>query len=179
MSILLTILGVITGVIVLVLIIAAFVKADYAIQREITIAKDVPVVYDYIKYLKNQDNYSKWVLMDPDMKKEYFGTDGTVGFKSAWDSQDKNVGKGDQQIVGLTPNQKVNYHIHFIKPFDGLADAEISTTAAAANQTLVKWGFQSKMKYPMNFMLLFMNMEKMIGTDLEIGLTNLKNVLEK
>jgi hypothetical protein len=35
------------------------------------------------------------------------------------------------------------------------------------------------MKYPMNLMLLFMNMEKMVGRDLSIGLTNLKNTLEK
>jgi hypothetical protein len=31
----------------------------------------------------------------------------------------------------------------------------------------------------MNLMLLFMNFEKMIGDDLEIGLENLKSILEK
>jgi hypothetical protein len=31
----------------------------------------------------------------------------------------------------------------------------------------------------MNFMLLCMNMDNMLGKDLETGLTNLKNVLEK
>jgi hypothetical protein len=35
------------------------------------------------------------------------------------------------------------------------------------------------MPYPMNLMLLCMNMDKMIGKDLETGLTNLKGVLEK
>jgi hypothetical protein len=35
------------------------------------------------------------------------------------------------------------------------------------------------MKYPMNLMLLFMNMEKMVGGDLDKGLQNLKSVLEK
>jgi hypothetical protein len=34
------------------------------------------------------------------------------------------------------------------------------------------------MKYPMNLMLLFMDMEGMLGGDLEQGLTNLKGVLE-
>jgi len=37
------------------------------------------------------------------------------------------------------------------------------------NKTLVKWGFQSAMKYPLNLVLLFMNLEKMLGNDLETG----------
>jgi hypothetical protein len=35
------------------------------------------------------------------------------------------------------------------------------------------------MNYTMNLMLLFMNMEKMVGNDLSTGLNNLKQVLEK
>jgi hypothetical protein len=35
------------------------------------------------------------------------------------------------------------------------------------------------MNYPANVMLLFMNMEKMVGGDLEKGLQNLKTILEK
>jgi hypothetical protein len=44
---------------------------------------------------------------------------------------------------------------------------------------MVAWGFESKMKYPMNLMLLFMSMEKMVGNDLGTSLMNLKNILEK
>jgi hypothetical protein len=35
------------------------------------------------------------------------------------------------------------------------------------------------MKYPSNLTMLFMNMEKMVGGDLEKGLQNLKILLEK
>jgi len=35
------------------------------------------------------------------------------------------------------------------------------------------------MKYPMNIMLLFMDIPGMLGKDLETSLTNLKSVLEK
>jgi hypothetical protein len=55
----------------------------------------------------------------------------------------------------------------------------MTTEAISEKQTKVKWGFIGNMKYPMNLMLLFMNMEKMVGNDLNIGLTNLKGVLEK
>ncbi len=37
-------------------------------------------------------------MTDPLMKKQFKGTDGTVGFLYAWDSQNNEVGKGEQEI---------------------------------------------------------------------------------
>ncbi len=179
MTIIYILLGIIAGIVVLVLLIALFLKTDYNINRTIIINKPVSAVFDYLKYLKNQDNYSKWATMDPNMIKTHEGIDGAVGFRSAWDSKDKNVGKGEQEIIAITENKRVDYKIHFIKPFDGLADSALTTASIGNNMTNVAWGLKSKLKYPMNIMLLFMNMEKMIGTDLEIGLNNLKTILEK
>lgn len=176
--ILYTLLGIL-GLVVLVLIIAAFVRKDYSIMREINIRMAKPEVFDYLKFLKNQDNFSKWALMDPNMKKEYRGQDGTVGFVSAWDSKKKNVGKGEQEIRKIIESERIDFEIRFIKPFVGFAIAYMTTQTVSEKETLVNWGFHSQMKYPMNLMLLFMNMEKMIGNDLSTGLSNLKNILEK
>jgi hypothetical protein len=163
----------------LALIVAAFTKKDYSVSREIVINKPKQEVFSYIKLLKNQDNYSKWATMDVNMKKEFRGTDGTVGFVSAWDSQKDEVGKGEQTIKKITEGESVEMDLHFIKPFEGLAVAALTTTEAGTNQTKVVWSFKSKMNYPMNLMLLFMDMEKMIGDDLAVGLTNLKQLQEK
>jgi hypothetical protein len=62
---------------------------------------------------------------------------------------------------------------------EGLADAYLATEATDASQTKVKWGFKSKMNYPMNILLPIMNIEKMVGDDFETGLKNLKTLLEK
>jgi hypothetical protein len=43
----------------------------------------------------------------------------------------------------------------------------------------VNWGFNGKMPYPMNLMLAFMNMDEMLGKDLQDGLNNLKIIFEK
>jgi len=178
MNIFVIILLGIVGLIVLLLIIALFIKKEYAVQREIIINKPKQEVFNYIKSLKNQDDYSKWAKMDPDMKKEYIGTDATVGFVSAWDSNEKNVGKGKQTIKKITEGERVDFEIHFIKPFEAKANAFMSTESLSPDQTKVKWGFDSAMKYPMNIMLLFMNMENILGKDLSTGLENLKNNLE-
>jgi Polyketide cyclase / dehydrase and lipid transport len=178
MNILLTILGAIACIIVLLLILALFIKKEYAVERSININKPKQEVFNYIRSLKNQDNFSKWATMDPSMKKEFSGTDGTVGFISAWEGN-KKVGKGEQEIKKITEGEQVDFELRFIKPFPGVANSYMQTAAVADGQTTVKWGFDSKMKYPMNLMLVFMNMDKMIGNDFATGLSNLKNILEK
>lgn len=161
------------------LILALFANKKYSVEREITISKPAPQVFNYVKLLRNQDNFSKWATMDPNMKKEYRGTDGTVGFISAWESKDKKVGKGEQEIKKITEGKRIDFELRFIKPFAGIANAYMTIEPMSKNETIVNWGFDSKMKYPMNLMLLFMNMEKMVGSDFEIGLNKLKNLLEK
>lgn len=159
-------------------VVALFVKKEYSVEREIIINRPKQVVFDYLKFLKNQDKFSKWALMDANMKKEYRGIDGTVGFVSAWESNEKNVGKGEQEIKKITDGKRIDFELRFIKPFAGVANAYMTADAMTKNETIVNWGFDSKMNYPMNLMLLF-NMEKTIGNDLAAGLLNLKNQLEK
>ena len=170
---------VIAIIIVILLILALFTKKEYTIERDVIINKPTLQVFNYIKFLKNQDYYNKWVMMDPKAKKEYKGTDGTVGFVSAWDSDNKNVGKGEQEIKKINEGEKMDLEIRFSKPFEGKADAYLLTESISQNQTKIKWGFTSGMKYPMNIMLLFIDIPKMLGNDLQTSLTNLKNVLEK
>ena len=179
MTILTTILIVIAALIALLLIIALFAKKSYAVEREIIINKPTSEVFNHIKFLKNQDNFSKWATMDLNMKKEYTGTDGTPGFISAWDSENKKVGKGEQEIKKIEEGKRLDTELRFIKPFAGLANAYMTTETAGAGNTKVTWGFDSKMNYPMNIMLLFMNMDKMFGADFATGLSNLKAILEK
>ena len=87
------ILFVLIGIIALILIIAAFAPKEYAVVREVTINKSKAQVFSYIVFLENQDTYSAWSQKDPNMKKEFEGTDGKVGFVSAWESDIKEVGR--------------------------------------------------------------------------------------
>ncbi len=117
-------------------------------------------------------------MADPFAKKTYKGMDGTVGFISEWDSDSPKVGKGEQEITKLTDSE-LDMNLRFIKPFKGFANASMIAEAVDSNQTKVTWAFKSKMVYPMNAMLLFMNMDKIVGNDLSAGLANLKAILEK
>ncbi len=160
----------------IVLIISIFLSKDYFIEKSISINRPKSEVFDYVKYLKNQDEYSKWASMDSTMVKTYKGTDATVGFVSSWEGN-KKVGKGEQEIKKIIEGAKVNYELRFEKPMRDIATAAMSTDSTAPNQTLVKWSISGHMNYPFNFMGLFM--DKMIGGDLVTGLQNLKHKLEK
>lgn len=67
-----------------------------------TINKPKQQVYDYVKTLRNQTQYSEWVKADPNLNPEIIGTDGTVGAIQRWDSKNDNigedVGQGEQEI---------------------------------------------------------------------------------
>jgi Polyketide cyclase / dehydrase and lipid transport len=165
--------------IVILLVAALFVKSEFSIEREIVINKPKQEVFDYIKYVKNSNYYSKWTSLDPNIKKEYKGTDGQVGFIYSWDSNKEGVGKGEQEIKKITEGERIDYELRFLKPFKATDTAYMTTEEAENNQTKVKWGFKGKVAYPFNLMCLFMNMDEMIGKDLDTGLTNLKNLLEK
>ena len=166
-------------IIAIPLIVALFVKKDYAVEKEIVINAPKAEVFEYIKFLKNQDNYSKWNKIDPNMKKTYTGTDGTVGFISAWESKNENVGVGEQEILKITEGERIDTKLRFKAPFEAQDDAYMITEDAENNQTKVKWGFKGAFPYPMNLMLLVMDMEEMLGKDMQDGLNNLKGLMEK
>lgn len=169
----------IVGIIALTLIVALFVNGKYAVEREVTINKPKQEVFDFVKYLKNQDQFSVWAQIDPNMKKEFRGEDATVGFVSAWDSENPKAGKGEQKITKIVDGERIDYELHFIEPFESTDYAYLSFASVNDSVTTVKWGFNGKMKYPMNLMMLFMDMEAMLAPDLQNGLDNLKGILEK
>ncbi len=179
MNILLGIVIVLAVLIALLLIAALFAKKSYTIEREITINQPKQTVFNYVKLIRNQDNYNKWHMQDPNTEKTFRGTDGVTGFVYAWDSENKNVGKGEQEIKSIREGERVDTELRFVKPFEGKADAYITTADVSAQQTKVKWSFSSSTKYPMNIILLLFNLEGKLAKDLESSLVNLKTVLEK
>ncbi|OXA75666.1 Polyketide cyclase / dehydrase and lipid transport [Flavobacterium aquidurense] len=163
----------------IVLIAAYFMPKDYAVEREITINKPSDSVFNYVRYLKNQNEFSVWANIDPKMKSTYKGTDGNVGAISAWESSVKDVGVGEQEITKITEGKRIDFALRFKEPMNDTAVGFMSTESITGNQTKVKWGINGVFPYPMNIMMPMMNMDKMIGKDLQKGLENLKIKMEQ
>ncbi|MEM7382478.1 MAG: SRPBCC family protein [Bacteroidota bacterium] len=172
-----TIIYILVGLVLLILLLAIIAPKNYDVNREIVINQPVSQVFDYLKYLKNQDNWSPWARKDPNMKKEFSGTDGTVGAISKWDGN-KEVGMGEQEITRVVENEVIESQLRFFKPWKSQSDAYMRVTESGSESTKVTWGFSGKNKFPMSIMMLFMNMDKMVGKDFEEGLASLKSVME-
>ncbi len=177
MSILITILVIIAAIVALFFIIALIVKKDFTLEKQVVINRPKADVFNYLKLIRNQEQYSVWVMKDPDIKIVYTGTDGTVGFTSSWVSDDKNVGIGAQEIIKLADGESMEVEIRFKKPFEGTNYALTTVTAVNPNQTTVTNLFSGTSKFPMNIMNLFM--DKLVGKDMQQNLVNMKNNLEK
>ena len=151
----------------LVLLAALVLPSSYQVERSVSINKAKEQVFSYLVLLKNQDNFSVWMALDPNVKKTYQGEDGTVGFVSAWQSE------------AIKAGERIEYELRFLQPFASVAQAYMQLEAPQADQTTVRWGFQGHMPYPMNLLLLVMDMEGLIGNDLQQGLDKLKLMLEQ
>ncbi len=172
-----TLLYILVGLVLLIVVLALIAPKSYAVSRSITVNKPIGEVYNYLKLMKNQDHWSPWQERDPDMKKTFTGNDGEVGFISAWESEHKQVGSGEQEIVGLKENEEITTHLRFLKPFKSESDAYLRVNEGDGG-TEVTWGFSGNNKFPMSIFMLFMNMDKAVGADFEQGLAKLKSVLE-
>lgn len=162
--------------IALIIIIALILPKKMELKSEIIIAKPSDEVFNYVVHLKNQKYFSKWVMADPDAKHTYSGEDGTVGFIAAWDSKNKNVGKGEQEITAINPGKRYDVELRFEKPFKATNHAYTEVVDLGNNQTKVITCFQAESKIPQN--IVSQMMKGMLLKDLNQNAENLKRVLE-
>jgi hypothetical protein len=176
MNTIIAILLIVAGLIALLLIIALFMKREHYVKREIIINAPLQKVFDYLKLLKNQDEFNQHAMAAPDRKREFKGTDGTVGYIYAW-SGNKNAGEGEKEIMNIIEGKRIETEIRFIKPMTTTANIIMETESLPDNQTKVIWSNAGILKYPINIMIPMM--KKHVVKDMEISLSTLKNILEK
>lgn len=163
-------------IIVIILVLGLIEPKDQTIERSMTMNAPKAVVWEQIAKYKEWPHWSPWVRMDSTMKMEYSGEEGTVGSSYHWTGQGKNTGEGIMTNAGMNDNT-IKYDLKFIKPFDGKADGWFKVVDSN-NQTKVTWAVHMHHSYPMNAMLAFMNMDKMMGDIFESGLKNMKEYTE-
>ena len=176
MNIIIAILLIVAGTIALVLIIALLMKRKHYVRREMIIHAPRQKVFDYLKFLKNQEQFNSGAMEDADRKKELNGTDGTVGYIYSW-SGNKNAGVGEKEIKNINDGKKIEMEIRFVKPIVTSADIIMETESLSDDQTKVSWSNEGTLKYPMNIMIPML--EKHVVRDMDSSLSRLKNILEK
>lgn len=159
-----------------ILIFAATKPDDLHVKRTVWIKAPPEKIFPLI------NDFHAWGLWtpynkDPAMKKTYGGAASGVGATYAWDGN-KEVGKGSISITESVPNTRIAFNLDMLKPFEGHNKVVINLQASDGG-TQVTWALHDKTPYMGKVMSVFMNMDKLIGTDFEVGLANLKTICEK
>ncbi|HEY8389125.1 MAG TPA: SRPBCC family protein, partial [Parasegetibacter sp.] len=161
--------------VVFVLISAIFIPKDLHVERNITIDAPREKVWDHVNTLQGLESWSPFSAHDPNIKNTFEGEPGAIGSVHKWES--KEVGTGTQTLSHIDPLNRVETDLHFIKPMEANATSFIQL-GDEANSTKVTWGYDTRYNYPLNFMLLIFNMDKLMGKEFESGLSRLKSKVE-
>lgn len=170
--------GAVVGVIVLAIVILAFVApTEYSVTRSVTIDADRSTVWSHVNSNKRINEWSPWDEKDPNLTSSYTGTEGAVGSIYSW-SGNEDVGTGEQEITAIDPMNSISTELRFKEPFEDVGQAAFLLDDDGTG-TKVTWKFDGKSPFPMNIMfMLFVDMDKNLGTEFDKGLGYLKKLIE-
>jgi hypothetical protein len=166
----------------LAVIIAVFVAvvamqpSAFRIERTATISAPAAVAFAQINDFHNWAAWSPWEKLDPAMKKTFEGAPAGTGAIYSWAGNDE-VGEGRMTLTESRPNELIRIKLEFIKPFASTNTTEF-TFKPEGDQTVVTWNMFGNANFMSKAFGLFVNMDKMIGSDFEKGLAQLKAVAE-
>lgn len=165
------------GLAVVVLAFVAFVAtrpSHYSYSRSATIPAPPAALFSHVNELRKWDAWSPWAKIDPNMKMTYTGPAAGVGAVSAW-AGNSDVGEGSMTIIESRANELVRFRLDFIKPFAGTSTSEFAFKAKG-NETVVTWTMSGENGFLGKAFSLFMDCDKMMGTQFEQGLAQLGKV---
>jgi hypothetical protein len=170
----------VSGFFVLFVAVVATRPSAYHVERKLEVAAPAGLVFGVLNDLHQFSRVlvffgSLWDQRDPHMQKTFEGPAAGVGQLYAW-SGNKEVGKGRMTIEDSVPGQKVGIKLQFLEPMASTATC-VLTLAGTSTGTLVTWSMDGNHNFIGKAFGLFMNMDKMLGADLEKGLTQLKTVV--
>lgn len=171
--ILLLILAVFAGILV---ILGLFGPKSYDVSRSAMLSASPAQVWPHVSSLKATQTWSPWSKRDPNMTLEYKGEDGQVGAAYAWSGNDQ-VGKGEQTITKLEPNNLFETELKFYMPWGVDVATSYTMLKDTAGGTEVTWGIRGTNNFIGRIFGVFMNFDEMMGKDFDEGLGMLKEVV--
>ncbi len=172
-----TIAVVLAIAIAIVLILAATRPDTFGVQRAAIVEAPPEKIFPLINDFRQWGSWSPYEHKDPAMKRSFSGAPRGAGAVYAWEG-DKNVGKGRMEILEASAPSKIVIKLDFYTPFEAHNTAEF-TMLPQDDATRVLWRMHGPAPFMAKIMHVFINIDKMVGKDFEVGLANLKRLAEK
>lgn len=156
----------------------ATLPSSFSVTRSTTISAAPDAVFANVNNFRKWDDWSPWAKRDPNAKTNYDGPEEGKGAKFSW-AGNSEIGKGKMEIEQSTPSELIKIRLDFEEPFPGTSYASFQFKPEGSN-TEVTWTLSGDQSFSERFFttLLGVDLEVMIGKEYEIGLANLKRVVE-
>lgn len=176
LPILLTLLGILLVLIAVVLIVASTKPAEFSIQRSQMMSAPPSAPFAQVNDFKNWSAWSPWEKLDPNMRHIFEGPPMGVGSSHSWSGNNK-AGEGKATITDSRPHESIRMRLEFVRPFKATNEV-VFLFQPTGQQTNVTWLMNGKNNFMGKIVCVFMNMDKMVGTDFEKGLSAMKSIVE-
>ena len=148
----------------------------FTISRSATIAAPPEQVRARVEDFHAWRAWSPWEDLDPNLRRSYTGPERGVGARYAWEGNRK-AGAGSMEVVAATP-ESLTVELRFLKPWRATYQVVFSF-APDGPATHVTWTMTGEHTGMAKLFARFINLEKLVGPDLEKGLTRLKVLAEE
>jgi hypothetical protein len=166
-------LAIVVGIFLLVV---ARQPSQFRVVRGAVIPCPPTVVFPHVADLQKWQAWSPWAKLDPNSKISFDGPPNRVGSSFTWAGNDQ-VGEGRMTILESKPNELVRFRLDFEKPFKATNEA-VFTFHPEGPGTAVEWSMSGTKNFLFKAVGLFMNRDKMVGSQFEDGLANLQAACE-
>lgn len=163
----------------IVLLAVLLVGVAFALPQEITVARSKVInapesdVFPYVNSPKRFNEWSPWAARDPDMKYTFSGPAEGSGARMEWNSEEFET--GSQEIVESQPNTFVKVNLDFGDMGNAVASYQLRPDGAG---TRVVWIFETNTGNNPIQRWRGLMFDRWIGSDYEMGLEKLKQVVE-
>jgi len=158
-------------------IVVATRPGEFRYERSLAMSAPVDAVFPLVNDFHNWKDWSPWDKLDPSQKTTYDGPASGVGAKYGWNGND-DVGEGRMSITDAKANENVKIKLEFIRPFAAVNDTEFLFKPEGSG-TKVSWVMSGTNNFMSKAFGMFVDMDKMLGSDFDKGLTQMKVLAEK
>jgi uncharacterized protein YndB with AHSA1/START domain len=167
---------VIVVIVLCVLALAATKPARFTVQRNITVQAPPEKVFALINDLRRWPEWSGDERDESTVRRSYSGAPAGKGAVCEWEGTG-SAGKGRIEIVESSPNM-IRLQADWARPF-AARNINIFTSEPQGNATRVTWTLDGENVFMLRIMTIFVTADRLMGSHLERGLSDLKSAAEK
>jgi uncharacterized protein YndB with AHSA1/START domain len=152
-------------------------NSEFRYERSGLIQAPPAQIFPYLSNFKKGSEWSPYDRRDPNTKRNFKGTEGEVGSVMEFDGN-SDAGTGSLEILKVIPNQQVEVKLVMTRPIPA-SNLITYTLTPEGDQTRFSWAMSGDGGFMGKLMGVFIDCEKMVAGDFEVGIKTLKDLIEK